>query len=71
VGCCKVWDVAKFDRLRCEQKEAADEIEQILVEYQHQLPVQRYQGVQDQPIESRSHKLDDYDSTLKIETGTT
>jgi len=62
-----------FDCLRCEQKEAADEIKQILVEYQHQLPVllRRYQGVQNQPIESRSHKPDDYDSTLKIETGTT
>ena len=72
-ACSTERNVAKFDCLRREEKEAADKIEQILVEYQHLLLVlfRGYEGVQDKSIESRSHKSDDYDSALKIETGTT
>jgi len=67
------WDVAKFDYLRREQKEAADEIEQILVEYQRLLLVlfRGHHGVQDKSVGCRSYESDNYDSALKIETDTT
>jgi len=66
-------DVAEFDNLRRGQKETADEIEQILVEYQHLLLVlfRYYHRVQNQSVRRRSYKSNDYHSALEIETDTT
>jgi len=66
------FDVVELDRVRREHEERAGEIQQVLVEYQHLFPVLFgcYQGVQDESIENGSHKSNDDDSTLKIETST-
>jgi len=66
-------NIAKFHRVCNSQKQTADEIKRILIEYQQLFLVLfgGYQGVQDQPIGRRSYNSNDKDSTLEIENGTT
>jgi len=62
-----------FDRVHCEQKQAADRIKHILAEYQQLLVVlfRRHHGVQDKSVGCRSYKSDDCNSALRVETSTT
>jgi len=66
-------NTTKFGYVRCAQEETADAIEQVLVEYQRLLLVlfRGYQSVEDETVQSRSHKPDDHHCAVEIEIGPT